>query len=110
MEGLALITPFANLPDLAQSIYWFLPVRWFVRDQYDSIANLRGFTKPVAVLIADQDELIPRAQAQELYDSLTTQKRMWVFEGSRHNTWPVSPQQEWWQEVVDFIDGNGGEQ
>ncbi len=106
VEGLALITPFASLPELAQSIYWFLPVKWLVRDKYDSITNLRGFKKPVAIVVADNDEIIPREQAQALYDSLTTQKEMWVFKDSGHNTWPASPQEKWWQEVADQLTSN----
>jgi alpha-beta hydrolase superfamily lysophospholipase len=105
IEGLALITPFTSLPDVAQSIYWFLPARWLVRDKYNNVANLRGFNKPVAILMADRDELIPRDQAQELYDSLTTRKKMWIFEDSGHNTWPPWPEENWWQEVADFIGG-----
>lgn len=107
IEGLALLTPFANLPDLAQAIFWFLPVRWFVRDKYDSAANLSGFGKPVAILVAGRDEIIPREQSQALYDALATEKRLWVFEGSGHNTWPASSAEKWWREVADFISGNG---
>ncbi len=106
VEALALITPFTTLPDLAQALYWFLPVRWLVRDQYDNVANLKGFEKPVALLVAERDELMPRAQADALYESLTTQKRMWVFPGAGHNTWPVSPQETWWQEVAVFLEGD----
>ena len=107
IEGLALITPFASLPDLAQAIFWFLPVRWFVRDRYDSIANLSGFGKPVAILIAGRDEIIPREQSQALYDALAPEKRLWVFEGSGHNTWPASPAEGWWREVADCVSGEG---
>lgn len=103
VEGLVLLTPFANLPDLAQSVYWYFPAKWLVRERYDSIANLRGFDKPVAILVAGKDEIIPTEQAQELYDSLASRKRLWVFPDSGHNTWPTSPQETWWSEVVDFI-------
>jgi esterase/lipase len=77
-----------------------------VRDKYDNITNLRGFQNPVAILVAEKDEIIPREQAQELYDSLKTQKRMWVFKDSGHNTWPASPREKWWQEVADLLTSN----
>ena len=105
VDGLALITPFSSLPDIAQAVYRFPPVRWFVRDRYDSVANLQGFEQPVAVLVAGRDELIPRDQPQRLYDSLTTEKRMWVFEGAGHNTWPPWPEEPWWAEVAGFLEG-----
>jgi pimeloyl-ACP methyl ester carboxylesterase len=107
VEGLVLLTPFASLPEVAQSVYWFWPVKWMVRDKYNNAENLRGFEKPVAVLVAGKDELIPRKQVQALYDSLATEKRMWVFEGAGHNTWPAAPDEGWWQEVADFASGEG---
>jgi len=104
VEGLALITPFTSLPDMAQAIYRFYPARWLVRDRYDSIANLQGYRGPVAILVAGDDELVPREQAERLHDSLHTEKRMWVFEGAGHNTWPAWPEEIWWREVTDFLD------
>jgi alpha-beta hydrolase superfamily lysophospholipase len=106
VEGLALITPFTTLPDLAQAIYRYLPVRWLVRDQHDNVTNLTSFEKPVALLVTEQDEIMPRAQAEALYDSLTIQKKMWVFQGAGHNTWPTAAEEKWWQEVADFIGSN----
>jgi pimeloyl-ACP methyl ester carboxylesterase len=104
VAGLALITPFSSLTDVAQSVYWFLPLRWLLRDRYDNIANLRGYQNPVAVLVAAQDELIPEEQGQELYDSLKARKRKWVFAAAGHNTWPAAPAEEWWQEVASFLE------
>lgn len=108
VEGLTLITPFSSLPDVAQSIYWYFPVKWLLRDRYNNVTNLRGFEKPIAILVAGRDELIPGEQAQELYDSLTARKRMWVFEDSGHNTWPSSPEATWWEEVTNFHDSTQG--
>ena len=105
VDGLALVTPFSSLPDMAQAVYRFPPVRWLVRDKYDSVANLQEFEKSVAVLVAGRDELIPRDQPQRLYDSLAAEKRMWVFEGAGHNTWPAWPEEPWWGEVAGFLEG-----
>lgn len=103
VEGLALITPFSSLPDMAQAIYRLYPARWLVRDRYDSIENLRGYRGPVAILVAGDDELVPREQPERLFDSLNTEKRMWVFEDAGHNSWPAGPEEIWWQEVTDFL-------
>ncbi len=105
IEGAAMITPWDTLPDLAQRIYWYLPTRWIVRDRYDNVNNLRGFDGPVAVLMAEQDELIPNEHTMRLYEALSGEKRLWVFEGVGHNTWPTAPGAEWWAEVVTFMAG-----
>ncbi len=101
--GVALITPWDSLTSLAQRIYWFLPVRWLVRDRYDSIRNLQSYGKPVAVLVADRDEIIPKAHGLRLYESIKSRKKLWVFKQGGHNNWPRLPQEPWWQEVMDFL-------
>ncbi len=108
VDGLVLITPWNNLPDLAQSIYWFLPAKWLVKDRFDNAANLNDFKNPVAVLMADADEIIPNKQTRAFYDAIRSPKRLWVFKNAGHNTWPVSPNEKWWQEVTEFT-GNRSE-
>lgn len=103
VAGVAVITPWATLPDLAQHIYWFLPARWLVRDQYDNIDNLNRWGGPVAVLIAEQDEIIPPAHGQRLFDALTTPKQRWMFTGAGHNDWPAAPEAPWWDEVLVYL-------
>jgi alpha-beta hydrolase superfamily lysophospholipase len=102
VDGEVLITPWNNLPDLAQAIYWFLPAKWMVRDRYDNVANLKDFKKPVAVLMAGEDEIIPNKHTLTFYEAIQSPKRLWVFKAAGHNTWPMSPSEKWWGEVVDF--------
>jgi alpha-beta hydrolase superfamily lysophospholipase len=104
VAGAALITPWDNLPDLAQQLYWFLPVKWLVRDRYDNRKNLQAFSGKVAILYADSDSIIPPAHAQRLYESISAEKKLWVFENADHNSWPAWPDASWWEEVMQFLD------
>ena len=107
VAGVALITPWDNLPDLAQALYWYLPARWLIRDQYDNRANLKGYPGPVAALIAGRDEIIPPDHGRRLYDALPAPKRQWVFSGAGHNSWPIDPSASWWDEVLAWLDAHG---
>jgi alpha-beta hydrolase superfamily lysophospholipase len=104
VAGLVLITPWDRLTDLAQSLYWYLPARWLVRDRYDTIAALRHFAGPVAVLIAEHDEIMPTRHSQRLYDAMQLPKQRWIFAGAGHNNWPIDPQAAWWDEVLEWLD------
>lgn len=104
VAGVAVITPWATLPDIAQAVYWFLPARRLVRDHYDNITNLNRWGGPVAALIAEQDEIIPPTHGQRLFDALTTPKRGWIFAGAGHNDWPVEPDAPWWDEVTAYLE------
>ncbi|MGI9284445.1 MAG: alpha/beta hydrolase [Pseudomonadales bacterium] len=103
LNAVVMLTPWDNLPRMAQSAYWFLPARWFVRDKYDNTANLRNFEGPVAVLIAEQDQIIPNAHSKLLYESLAGPKKLWVFPNAGHNTWPTTFYAGWWREVMAFV-------
>jgi pimeloyl-ACP methyl ester carboxylesterase len=103
IEGVIMMTPWDSLPNLAQNLYWFLPVRYLLRDKYDSVRNLRSFTGPVAVVIAAHDEIIPRKRSTNLFESLSGTKRRWLLENAGHNTWPADPAEPWWNEVMDFV-------
>ena len=103
IRGLVLITPWDSLAEVAQEQYWFLPSRWMVQDRFDSVANLKNTQSPIAVLLAEHDEVIPTSHGQRLYDSLTAPKKRWVFPGAGHNTWPRGPKEAWWQEVMAFV-------
>ena len=105
VEGVVMITPWDSLPELAQTHYRHLPVRRFMRDRYDNIRNLRSYRNPVAVVAAERDEIVPATHAMRLYDALAGPKRLWVFKGVGHNTWPTGPNEGWWREVAAFTSG-----
>jgi pimeloyl-ACP methyl ester carboxylesterase len=105
VRGVLLITPWDTLPDLAQSILWFLPVRWFVLDKYDNIQNMKKAACRAAVILAQNDEIIPEKRSRRLFQSIETQKKLWVIPGADHNSWPQLAGPSLWSEVMDFVSG-----
>lgn len=103
IDGLALITPWDSLTHLATDKYWFLPVRWILKDTYDNVANLADYNGPVAVIMAGKDEIIPNRLTRHLYETLGEPKRLWTFPNAGHNNWPSSPDASWWKEMMDFL-------
>jgi alpha-beta hydrolase superfamily lysophospholipase len=103
-SAVVLLTPWDSLPNLAQKLYRFLPVRLLIKDKYDNLRNLRDYKGPVAILMAEQDEIIPNRLSQNLYESLTTTKKLWVFPDAGHNSWPTDPDEKWWAEVMAFLE------
>ncbi|MGI0117908.1 alpha/beta hydrolase [Zooshikella sp. RANM57] len=103
INGLTLFTPWDSLPNLAQTHYWYLPARWLVLDQFNSVENLRQFKGKVAVILAERDEVIPVKHGKELYKSINTRKKVWSFEDAGHNSVPIAARELWWKEVSDFL-------
>ena len=103
LKGLALFLPWNSLAKVAQTHYWYLPARWLVLDQYRSVDNLRHFEGNIAVMLAEDDEVIPAHHGRTLYESIKTKKKLWLFAGAGHNTVPIKAELPWWKEVADFI-------
>jgi alpha-beta hydrolase superfamily lysophospholipase len=103
IDGVALITPWDSLPNLARSKYWFLPVRWMLKDSYDNVVNLSNYRGPVAVVMAGQDKIIPNRFTRHLYEALHEPKRLWIFPKAGHNSWPSGRDEPWWEEMMNFL-------
>ncbi len=103
IKGVVMFTPWDTLPNLAQTHYWYLPARWLVLDKYDNVENLLGYEGNIAIVLAGNDEVVPAKHGKRLYDSITGTKKLWLFEGTRHNEMPIDPDLPWWGEVVEFI-------
>lgn len=103
VAGVVLFLAWDSLPDLAQAHYWYLPARWLVLDRYDNIDNMRDYEGNIAVVLAGEDEVVPVRHGTKLYEALPTGKKLWVFEGARHNEMPVAAGLPWWEEVVAHI-------
>lgn len=107
IDGVILITPWDTLASIAGEKFRFLPVRLLLKDEYDSINNLRSFDGRIAVVGAGHDAVIPIRHARNLYDSLLgTSKNMWTFPNAGHNDWHVYADEMWWKEIMDFVRGN----
>lgn len=102
-DGVVLLTPWDSLLNIARQKFPFLPVRFFLRDRYDSVSNLAGYAGPTAVVVAALDNVVPSERGQTLYRSLGGRKRLWVMEGVGHNNWRVDPSSPMWLEVMDFL-------
>jgi pimeloyl-ACP methyl ester carboxylesterase len=105
-SGVIMLTPWNSLAAVAKSYYWYLPVRWLLRDRYDNLRNLLSFNRPVAILVAEKDKTIPERFGLHLYEQLPEPKKLWFFTGAGHCDWPSSPEEKWWVEVIAFLTAN----
>jgi pimeloyl-ACP methyl ester carboxylesterase len=105
IDGLILITPWDTLLSVAKEHFPWLPARLFLRDEYDSIGNLRAYQGRIAVIGAEQDVTIPLRHAQALFASLPGEKKIWTIGGAGHNDWPDRVGFAWWQELMNFMEG-----
>ena len=78
-------SPFTSIADVAAQIYWFLPVRWLIKDPFRSDLRIDKVTAPVLVMHGDHDAIVPFALGEQLYARIQGPKRFVRFPGAGHN-------------------------
>ncbi|MEW6087168.1 MAG: alpha/beta fold hydrolase [bacterium] len=106
INGIVLVTPWDTLLAVARSHFSLLPVKWFMKDKYNNIDNLRSFQGRVAIIGTEQDDVIPVKHAVELYKTLSCGKKMWIIKGAGHNDWPMVMKPPDWKDIMSFVSGN----
>lgn len=104
IKGIVLMTPFDSMANVAQHHYWLFLAKWLIRDRFDNLEYLYGYSGNTAMVIAEDDQIIPNRYSLNLYESLQYHKRLWSFKNADHNSLPLAPELPWWQEVMHFID------
>lgn len=87
-DKLVLIVPFDKLSSLAQQHFPSIFVWLILRDNWDNIAALEKYNKPVDIFGAQNDAIIPVEHAKVLAASIPTSKFV-LIEGG-HNDWSQS--------------------
>ena len=104
-SGLLLITPWDRLENVGVYHYPWLPVKWLLRDRYDSVTHLASFGRPILVAVAERDSIVPARFGTALYESLADPKRLTVLKAAEHNDWPARVDDAWWREATSFLLG-----
>ncbi len=103
IAGLLLVTPWDSLVSVASHHYPWLPVRWLLRDRYDSVAHLAAYHGRTAVVLAEADGIVPARFGEALFASLVGTKRRSMLAGADHNDWSDRTNPVWWQTLSDWL-------
>jgi hypothetical protein len=66
VEKLILVTPYHSLQGIAAEQFPWAPVRLLMRDKYESWKYAAEVTAPTRLIVAERDEIIPRASSERL--------------------------------------------
>ena len=66
VDGLILVTPFDSLKAVAGDLYPWLPVGPFFEHEIDAVSHLAASRVPIAIMAAEQDEIISPARTDAL--------------------------------------------
>ena len=82
--GVILESAFISVPDMAATIYPWLPVRWLASYHYDNGDKVARITRPLLIIHSRGDEIIPFEQGERLFQQASEPKQFLELRG-RHN-------------------------
>ena len=76
--------PYASITKVASERYWFVPVRYLLKDKFDSISKVNSLSAPLLIIHGDQDDVIDLQHGKLLFTEASEPKYMHIFEGANH--------------------------
>jgi fermentation-respiration switch protein FrsA (DUF1100 family) len=101
-RGLVLASTFTSMPAVAQHHTPWLPMRWLISTQFNSLEKIQHYHGPLLLAHGEADEVVPYHHGLKLYEAAPGPKRMITSPGGKHN----DPLPESYREALDEFIAN----
>lgn len=85
IAAVVLEAPLTSTVDVGRSVYFWLPLRLLITDQYKVERHIKNVTAPLLILHGAQDEVIPVEMGRRNYAAANEPKRIEVLPDAHHN-------------------------
>jgi fermentation-respiration switch protein FrsA (DUF1100 family) len=82
--GIILESPFTSMLELAQKYYPVLPVKYLLKDKYETIKKLPNISSPLLVLHGRLDSIVPFTMGQKLFEQANEPKFKYFIDNDNH--------------------------
>ncbi|MFA5424464.1 MAG: alpha/beta hydrolase [Phycisphaerae bacterium] len=82
--SLVVESAFTSYVAIGRKFYWYMPVKWFARYSYDTLAYIKKVQCPVLVIHSADDEIIPFEFGRQLY-AVANEPKEFIEISGRHN-------------------------
>jgi hypothetical protein len=101
VRALVLEAPFTSVVDVGRQVWWFLPLRLIMTDQYRTIDRIGSVRVPLLIVHGARDSLIPVSHARQIYAAANEPKSLAILRRGTHND---LFDQGAWEKVTAFLD------
>lgn len=84
-KALALFAPYSSIADVAADRFWFLPVRYLIKNPIHADKHIGKVTTPVLMVHGLLDTVIPIKFGKKLFDLANEPKTFITLENTGHN-------------------------
>jgi fermentation-respiration switch protein FrsA (DUF1100 family) len=85
VERVVLEAPFTSAVDIGAAVYWFLPVRLLMKDQFRSDQRIAQVKVPILILHGARDRVVPIGYGERLFALANEPKRMVRYAAGDHS-------------------------
>ncbi|MGK7888154.1 MAG: alpha/beta hydrolase [Leptolyngbyaceae cyanobacterium] len=105
MAGLIIEGSFTSMYDVVIGVgqYKLLPIDWILTQRFESLEKVRSLPVPLLLLHGTEDDIIPPAMSQALYDAATADKSLVWITGAGHNNLPLIGGETYLQALQSFV-------
>ena len=101
VAAVALEAPYTATVDIAADIYWWLPVRLLMKDQFRSRDWIGQVKVPLLIQHGDADTIVPVTQGRALFTMANEPKQMVEVPGEGHDA--IFNRDVWAREAAFFV-------
>jgi fermentation-respiration switch protein FrsA (DUF1100 family) len=89
-KALIIESTFTSVPDLAEELYFYLPVRWLCRYRYNTLSFVQKIRCPVLVIHSEEDEIVSFSHGRKLFNAAKEPKFFLKISGSHNEGFVIS--------------------
>ncbi|MBX2882579.1 MAG: alpha/beta hydrolase [Granulosicoccus sp.] len=87
VKKLVLVTPYDSIANIAADLYPIFPVRFLLKDRFDSVNRVNSINAQTLIMLAEYDETIPSANSAQLIAAFPeSQVSVTTILGANHNS------------------------
>ena len=101
VNKLILVTPYDSIVNVAQDKYPIFPVSLLIKDRYESAERADKIKAKTLIMIAGNDEIIPRVNSENLIRHFKQKPNVVVFKAVGHNS--ISDDVGYQKTISDFL-------
>lgn len=90
VAGLVTEEAFTSVADVGQKMFPFLPVRWLVRNKYDTLSKIGRVRAPILLFHSRDDEFFPMYHAEKLLAAAHPPKQLIELRGGHNDAFLIS--------------------
>ncbi len=102
-KGIILESPFTSMENAAKNIYPWLPVKYLLKDKYDSESKIKKIKIPILIIHGKKDRIVPFKMGKKLYELANNPK---FFYSTQEDDHMMQFNEQLMKSIKNFLDFN----